>query len=286
MTRFSAQTLRHVSLLAVVLVIAAFAWVISGILVSVIGHALYEPPSPPKAQPARVVAKKPVRPLSKADYQVVVERDLFKVGRARPVDVNQQVDGDAAHPVAQMGVTLRGTITGPREISRAVIEDAGDQKLYRIGESVKSATIIAILRNKVILDVNGQQQMLVVEERASNGKVASARASTRTPRRPRAAPASAGDAMKNLDQLVGNARVVPYYRGGQPYGFRVSDVVEGSEIYNQGMRTGDIIKSVNGVPIRTPQDALNAYQELQNSTTVQLEVERQGASIPITVSLK
>ncbi|HPJ08440.1 MAG TPA: PDZ domain-containing protein, partial [Deltaproteobacteria bacterium] len=93
-------------------------------------------------------------------------------------------------------------------------------------------------------------------------------------------------AMRNMDQLIGNARVVPYYRGGQPYGFRVSDVVEGSQIHEYGMRTGDIIRSVNGVPIRTPQDALSAYQELQSSSTVQLEVERQGTTTSISVPLR
>jgi len=89
-----------------------------------------------------------------------------------------------------------------------------------------------------------------------------------------------------MDQLIGNARVVPYYRGGQPYGFRVSNVVEGSQVYEHGMRSGDIIKSVNGIPIKTPQDALNAYQELQNGTTVQMEVERQGATTSLTIPLK
>jgi general secretion pathway protein C len=269
------------------MVVTAFAWVVSGIVTSVIGHLIYEPPAPPKAAEAPQVARNRARPAARADYDVVVERDLFKVSRNKPADVNIQVAGDADRPLAQMGISLRGTITGPREISRAVIEDTGEQKLYRIGDSVKNATIIAILRNKVIMDVNGQQQMLVVEEQAGGpARVASARARLHEPRRPRMAQPTAADAVRNLDKLVGNARVVPYYRGGQPYGFRVSDVVEGSEIYNQGMRTGDIIKAVNGIPIKTPQDALNAYQELQNSSSVQLEVERQGASIPINVSLK
>ena len=94
------------------------------------------------------------------------------------------------------------------------------------------------------------------------------------------------DAMKNMDQLLGSARVVPYYRGGQPYGFRVSDVAEGAKVYELGVRTGDIIKSINGVPIRTPQDALNAYQELQSNTNVQMEIERQGTTTTVSVPLK
>src|SRR5208337_1057200 len=103
-----------------------------------------------------------------------------------------------------------------------------DQKLYRIGDTVKGARLIAIFRNKVIMDVNGQQQMLVVEETKSGLGLASRAGMGREPRRPRSAGASSSanaggipEAMKNMDQLLGNARVVPYYRGGQPYGFRV-----------------------------------------------------------------
>ncbi len=275
---------RRITLAAAAVVLAAFAWVGAGIVSSIAGHLLYRPPEPQrKADTAS--SERPRRAPVKADFEVVTTRDLFKVTRARPADMNQQVAGDSERPLAQMGVKLKGTITGPSEIARAVIEDGGDQKLYRIGEAVKGATIIAVFRNKVILDVNGQQQMLVVEEEPSAGRVASRSGSVREPRRPRFA-SSAGDPMRTLDQLVGNARVVPYYRGGQPYGFRVSDVVEGSEIYNHGMRTGDIIKSVNGVPIRTPQDALNAYQELQSGSSVQLEVERQGTTTTVTVPLR
>lgn len=265
-------------------IVAAFAWVVSGMIASVAGHILYVPPSPViKASPEGSAPKK--RQVKQSDYEIVATRDLLKVAKSRPVDLSQSVTGDAERPVAQMGIKLKGTITGPSEIARAVIEDGGDQKLYRIGDSVKGATIIAVFRNKVILDVNGQQQMLVVEEEPTASRVASRSTAAREPRRPRMA-SSAGDPMKNLDQLVGNARIVPFYRGGQPYGFRVSNVVEGSEIYNHGMRSGDIIKSVNGVPIKTPQDALNAYQELQSGSSVQLEVERQGTTTTITVPIR
>jgi general secretion pathway protein C len=189
-----------------------------------------------------------------------------------------------------MGIVLKGTITGPSEIARAIIEESNAQKLYRIGDTLKGATLIAIFRNKVIMDVNGQQKMLVIEEAKSGPGLASRAGRTnRNPRFPvgnSVAGAGVPDAMKNMDQLLGSARVVPYYRGGQPYGFRVSDVAEGAKVYEYGVRTGDIIKSINGVPIRTPQDALNAYQELQSNTNVQMEIERQGATTTVSVPLK
>lgn len=283
---------RRYRLMATLLMVALFAWVIAGIIAGIIGHVLYEPPRPVKAVEMTKIQKSKT-PKNRNEYDVVATRDLFKVGRVRPAGSGQSLTGNEERPLAEMGISLRGTITGPSEIARAIIEEANDQKLYRIGDVVKNARIIAIFRNKVIVELNGQQQMLVVEETRSGSSLASRNGRTREPRRPRfpggTGVAGAGEipeAMKNMDQLIGNARVVPYYRGGQPYGFRVSDVIEGSKIYEHGVRTGDIIKSVNGVPIRSPQDALNAYQELQSNNTVQLEVERQGTTTTVNVPLK
>jgi type II secretion system protein C len=138
------------------------------------------------------------------------------------------------------------------------------------------------------MDVNGQEQMLVVEESKGGPGPSSVNrpGSERMPRFPRMGMASSTpEAMKNMDQFLGSARVVPYYRGGQPYGFRVSDVAEGAQIYQLGVRSGDIIKSINGIPIRSPQDALNAYQELGKNTTVDLELERQGQTTKVTVPM-
>jgi len=276
---------RRYKLIAVIAMITLFIWVIAGIVTGVIGHILYEPPGPVRTVEITAI-NKDRQPRSKSEYAVIASRDLLKVNKSRPAG-DQRLSGDVERPLAQMGITLRGTITGPSEIARAIIEEAGEQKLFRIGENVKEATLIAIFRNKVIMEVNGQQQMLVVEETPSTTTVASRTSGVREPRRPRTAAAGGVPAaMRNMDQLIGNARVVPYYRGGQPYGFRVSDVVEGSQIHEYGMRTGDIIRSVNGVPIRTPQDALSAYQELQSSSTVQLEVERQGTTTSISVPLR
>lgn len=281
---------RRYKLIATIVMITLFIWVIAGIITTILGHGLYNPPRPQKVAPAAGLSRnKPLK--TKSTFEVIFNRDLLKVAKARPAGQDQPITGDAERPLAEMGIFLKGTITGPSEIARAIIEESNAQKLYRIGDTLKGATLIAIFRNKVIMDVNGQQKMLVVEEAKSGPGLASRTARTsRNPRFPVGnSVAGAGgvpDAMKNMDQLLGSARVVPYYRGGQPYGFRVSDVAEGAKVYELGVRTGDIIKSINGVPIRTPQDALNAYQELQNNTNVQMEIERQGTTTTVNVPLK
>ncbi len=268
-------------------VLTLFAWVIAGIVTTVGGHLLYSIPAP-REQTARTEAPKEESLRTKDAYTVVYERDLFKVPRAGASSGLVGFDKDAVRPMAEMGLKLKGTIAGPEEIARAVIENANAQKIYKIGDEVMGAKLLAIFRNKVIMNVGGQEQMLVVEETASAGVPAAAPG--RFPRTRGAFP-SAGAApgvnqpMKNFDEFLGNARVVPYFKGGEPYGFRVSNLGSDAPVYGLGMRTGDIIRSVNGVPIRTPEDAFKAYQQFQDQANVQLDVERNGQSTTVTVPI-
>ncbi|MGC9325323.1 MAG: type II secretion system protein N [Desulfomonilia bacterium] len=273
-------------------VITLFLWVGAGIITTIAGHVLYEYPHAQLGKQHHSLQAKKASP-TKGIYDIIVQRDLFQVAKKRPASSDVPIEQDVIRPVAEMGLTLRGTITGPKEVARAIIEEKNDQMIYKLGEKVKGATILAIYRNKVIMDVNGQEQMLIVEE--TKGPLhasTSRRREPRSPPRPSVpeprdeGPSGLTDVMRNLDQYIGKARVVPYFREGEPYGFRVSNVTDDALIYELGVRSGDIIRSVNGMPIRTPEDAFAAYQELQNESTVDLELERQGETTTITVPLK
>jgi len=56
-----------------------------------------------------------------------------------------------------------------------------------------------------------------------------------------------------------------------------------SPLYGVGVRSGDVIRSVNGIPVRSPEDAFKAYQQLGNQSSVQVELERGGSSLSVTV---
>ena len=226
---------------------------------------------------------------SKSVYDVISERDLLKVSRRSPSSQQEQPDRDIVRPIAEMGISLRGTIAGPKEIARAIIEDGKEQKSYRIGDEIKGAILRAIHRNKVIMDVGGQEQMLIIED--VEAKPAASQKASQAARPPRGVPSPSADSgltnvMKNLDEYIGKARVVPYFKGGEPYGFRVSNLNNDAMIYELGVRSGDVIRSVNGIPIRTPEDAFSAYQQFQNESSVQVELERNGESTTVTVPLR
>jgi len=284
--------LKHMPWVARMLALTLFAWVGAGIIVNTVGYFLYSYPSPVQTRTIQE-SHGQAGSQAKTAYDIISERDLLKVSKSTPASSKQQPEEeDVVRPIAEMGLALKGTIAGPKEIARAIIEDRKEQKSYKIGDEIKGAILLAIYRNKVIVDVGGQEQMLVIEDVETKAKApAAAAAPPRAARPPREIPEPAESSgltnvMKNLDEYIGKARVVPYFKGGEPYGFRVSNLSSDAMIYELGVRSGDVIRSVNGIPIRTPEDAFKAYQQFQNESSVQVELERNGEPTTVTVPLR
>ena len=247
---------------------------------SVSGQMLFVMPAPPK-QSANTIVTPPKRSVPLSAYDIIKEKKLLGVHQKS--SQGALADDDKDRPIAALGLQLKGTIAGSPFYSRAIIEDKGKQQLYRIGDSVSGANIIGIFRNKVILEINGQEQMLVPEDPSMK---TAAKGSTPNISKPGVSSGiDMSSAMQNMEQFLGNARVVPYFKGGEPYGFRVTNVENNSSLFGLGVRSGDVIKSVNGVPIKTPEDAMKLYQNMQNMSSANVELERHGTTTSINVPL-
>ncbi len=82
--------------------------------------------------------------------------------------------------------------------------------------------------------------------------------------------------LQDLSKLGSQARVVPNYRNGKYEGFKLVGVRPGSLYRSIGVRSGDVIKSVNGKAIDSPNKALELFEQLKASSNIQLEIERRG----------
>ncbi|MGC3999573.1 MAG: hypothetical protein QM767_19860 [Anaeromyxobacter sp.] len=75
-------------------------------------------------------------------------------------------------------------------------------------------------------------------------------------------------------------RIVPAFVGGEPRGFKVF-VVPGYTYAALGLESGDIVRRVNGMVVRTPEDALDVYQRVRTASTITVDVERQGQELQL-----
>ncbi|MFO7839694.1 MAG: type II secretion system protein GspC [Desulfosalsimonadaceae bacterium] len=219
-----------------------------------------------------------------SDYQAIIDRNLFSIEESSEKAEKQSSgrQGIALDNLEQTKLNLKlwGTVTGSTEEAYAVIEDKkkGEQGLYHQGDTIEGARIKMILRKKVVLRVDGKDEILSLEEKEGAAGSPDSRISRGS--------GSAGtehvsleknkidSALNNVNELMQQARVRPYFKDGKPSGLLLSHIRENSFFTRLGLKSGDIIKGVNGERIQTVEDALSFYNNLKSESSVRLHVER------------
>ena len=77
----------------------------------------------------------------------------------------------------------------------------------------------------------------------------------------------------NLNALARQARIIP---ARKEKGFKVFSIKKDSLYRKIGIVNGDIIKSINGIELSSPDKALEAYSRLQSASKLSLEIKRRG----------
>ncbi len=226
-------------------------------------------------------------------YQAIAERDLFRTKTAE-TQVPEVVETDI-EDLEKTGLQLRlwGTITGDGEgVAYAVIEDASrrrqPQHLYREGDNIGDAVIKKILRERVVLTVDGSDEILEMEElldhaRASRQSgtqadpVQSSRLVSESEQEFSIDRGRVEEALADVGNLMRQIRLRPYFEDGNPEGVLLSGVRRDSIFEDMGLQSGDVIKGVNGNPIRSVDDAMELYQGLRSERDIQVQIQRDGS---------
>ncbi|MBE9529683.1 MAG: type II secretion system protein GspC [Proteobacteria bacterium] len=221
-------------------------------------------------------------------YREIVERNLFnsKKGNGQHTE---RLDIETLEPT-DLKLKLLGTVSGNNKKAYAVIEDTAKkhQDLYRIGDSIQNATLKMILREKVILRVNGKDEILNIEEASGSRKtgIVSKRAGMATSQNITLKRSRIESAVKDVNNLMKQVRIRPHFRNGKPDGLRLTGIRPNSIFYNMGLKSGDIITGVNNNNIESVDDVLKFYQSLQSSSSVQLQIKRRGRPKTINYNIE
>ncbi|MFZ0243446.1 MAG: type II secretion system protein GspC [Desulfobacterales bacterium] len=236
------------------------------------------------------------RPLS--DYNPVVERNLFDT-KATAEATTKNVDVDDLEQTS-LKLKLWGTVTGPPEEAYAVIEEAGkkEQNLYRVGDAIQEATVKMILREKIILTVQGKDEVLEIEKAAGPGgkggrtvagRPVPAQGVDQAPVRTQRITLRRNQiesAVQDVAQLMDQVNIRPHFNQGQPDGMMFSRIRPNSIFMRMGLRNGDIITGVNGRSIATVDDALSFYDGLKSAENVTVDIKRGGRPRTIEYNIK
>jgi general secretion pathway protein C len=271
------------------------------------------------------VEKHAVKSPAKPEFSMIVGRNIFgATEKAELPPVEEETEPLENLEETTLQLSLLGTIAGDAESARAIIMDQRkrSQDIYRIGDTVQGAEIRQILRGKVVLRHGEKDEILTMAEA---GEVSGAnnipppQASRRSPRNRRISravnrgstlpepgaiepqddftqeiqeeviPVSQDElqsSINNLNELLTQVRVRPYFRQGKPEGLIVSQI-QGDSIFSKlGLMNGDIIASVNGQQMSTPEEAFQLYNSLKSGTPVSIEITRRGQKKMLTYEIQ
>lgn len=248
--------------------------------------------SPPPMPTGRVETPAGAAAVSRlADYQVIVERNLFNSGKQALAGegkaVEAPLDVDKLKQT-ELKVKLLGTTAGLIEAAPAAfIEDpkSREHRMYRTGDTVQNAVIKMILREKVVLTVNGKDEVLIQEEPGVTK--AAGPAVARGDTGPAPAPAEPiqqvtvkedqiEKAMENLSDLMSQATFRPHLEDGQPAGISITGIKPNAVFRKLRLRNGDVITGVNDQSIASVEDAVKVFGTLSTEAPIQVKIKRRG----------
>jgi general secretion pathway protein C len=237
-----------------------------------------------------------------ADYQGIIDRNLFSKVSSVPV---KDADIDSKDlKTTSLKLTLLGTICSNDKNSAAVIEETAKktQGLYREGESIQNAVVKSILAGRVVLRVDGHDEVLAIDELKSPETVIAPAGSRQTAAMSAQAELAATDvsaraelaatavmerrisikrqdideSFENINDLISQATIQPHYTDGEADGLTVTGIKPGSIFRKMGLRNGDVVKGVNDNEIKTAEDLISMYNDLRSDSNISLKIIRRG----------
>lgn len=178
-----------------------------------------------------------------------------------------------------LDLELFGTREDQRGGGSAIIgAPDGEQLSYAVGQEVAPGVkLAAVFFDFVVLDAGGQQQKLYMDGSAESAPAAAAIDEPAGPAPP-AATMTAGGLRRALT-------FAPRSRGGRVTGAIVNPGSDTAAFAAAGFRPGDVIVSVNGARISSPQDLAQLQSGLIAGARLSLGVERGASTVPVALNI-
>ncbi len=91
--------------------------------------------------------------------------------------------------------------------------------------------------------------------------------------------------MKNFNELITSARAIPITNPDGTMAFKIVEIVPGSIYSHLDIQNGDVIKAVNGKPLRNANDAMALLGKIKTLPKLSLDLDRSGSAIPMVYSI-
>jgi general secretion pathway protein C len=252
----------------------------------------YLAPSPdlPVGQVTPQAGRAAAAPGRTVDIAAAQALNLFDNASVLPVEPPPEQQQQLVR--TSLNIELQGIIAAnDPEKSWAIIGPGENQKLYKVGDAIDGASgvkVAEIQSIKVIINNNGNlEELWLYGEDGMN--VAGSANYTPPPRESTPAPEAATaisreqiEQAKNIGDVV---RFMVATENGRMIGYKVRPGRKRELFDLVGLKTDDIVVSVNGIEVNEPQKVREVYQALKNATEANLQVLRDGSTHSIQISM-
>ena len=92
--------------------------------------------------------------------------------------------------------------------------------------------------------------------------------------------------IENQAELMKTARIVPEQQGGKVVGIRLLNIRPDTLLGKLGLQNGDLLKTINGFDMTSPEHALEAYAKLRTAPEISIGVNRGDKPLNIVFNIK
>lgn len=284
--RPSAAGLRRSTFLVNAILVTLLAWTASQLVWQLVPTA--DPGAAPEARGGAPTDRGEQRPRSERGERIA-EQHLF--GRAAPLDELEEIPVDA--PETRLNLTLRGVFHSRVPERALVIISRGNQgeDFYRVGDELPGgATLTAIHPDRVILRREGRHETLSLPQDRINGsdraRTARARAEPQ-----RDEPTDADSDVQQLRQQLMESpadfnrmvQVEPYMQDGEFRGVVLNPGPEPGALEAAGLQPGDIVTSINGQELNSPEAAMGVMRQIGDADSLELTILRDGVDQTVRI---
>lgn len=214
-------------------------------------------------------------------------------------------------PETRLKLTLTGAVaSSDKATSAAIIESAGKQETYSIGENIKGtrAVLEKVFNDRVLLKVSGRLETLMIEGVDFNKNVQAIKPANKQQRTTKKAPSkrfsspnivdqrnnkaltrSTKSLRKDLDDDPGKItdylKISPKREKGKISGYRLMPGKDPTFFESAGLKNGDVAIQMNGFDLTEPREAAQALQSLKEEREVSLLLDRNSEITEILFSI-
>jgi len=266
------------------LLVTVVAYTMSTLLLSYLDRDLVQ--DLPLSAPAKPSAEDKPGPPPSTDSSKTLARRALSTDRKACTSKRTSLTPDTS----SLKLKLLGIVVNEKGSSWAIIQDLDRdrQDMVSVGSVVAGARVVSIGRDRVVLSVNGREEILLLGAEGTR----SARSRGDQPSKESATSTYVVDRktiqenLDNLPSLLMQARAELYFKEGRPEGFQLSQIQKGSLLKSVGFEDGDVIRSVNGQDIRSLEDAIALYQQLGDRDSYTIAILRAEKPKTLHVRIK